>query len=305
MKNALQDTSPSAYNWPGKPVDRAVMLEFLQQILQDKMYNNFQHYALATPGVQRPFAAFFKLRLCWFFEFEGKGGLQAAFDGALSRHNITPGDVVITASNAIPDNEGDINIYSGFTIAFHMHLIRLHYVRSVKNSLQNNIYYHTIRPASGVLSHLTDALNVLIHTPGTNRQERCRPIIEAIVRQLYYEVSSEDLPAEKPAWNIARRIKDYLDHNYHRRINCSSTCEALNVNRTYATEVFHKSYQMSMQKYIQSLRLEAAVNMLINEEKIKIKDISFSCGFSSPCYFIKVFREKYGCTPEDFRKRKI
>ena len=60
-----------------------------------------------------------------------------------------------------------------------------------------------------------------------------------------------------------------------------------------------------MQKYIQSLRLEAAVNMLINEEKIKIKDISFSCGFSSPCYFIKVFREKYGCTPEDFRKRKI
>jgi len=38
---------------------------------------------------------------------------------------------------------------------------------------------------------------------------------------------------------------------------------------------------------------------------MSITDISYHCGFSSNAYFGKIFREKYGMTPLQYRNRNI
>ena len=45
-----------------------------------------------------------------------------------------------------------------------------------------------------------------------------------------------------------------------------------------------------------------AADMLAETSK-SIIEISEDCGFSSPSYFAKVFRDMMGCTPKDYREK--
>ena len=51
-------------------------------------------------------------------------------------------------------------------------------------------------------------------------------------------------------------------------------------------------------------RLNTA-KQLLDDTKMSITDISYHCGFSSNAYFGKIFREKYGMTPLQYRNRNI
>ena len=44
---------------------------------------------------------------------------------------------------------------------------------------------------------------------------------------------------------------------------------------------------------------------LLDDTKMSITDISYHCGFSSNAYFGKIFHEKYGMTPLQYRNRNI
>lgn len=57
-------------------------------------------------------------------------------------------------------------------------------------------------------------------------------------------------------------------------------------------------------EYVLEYRLNTA-KQLLDDTKMSITDISYHCGFSSNAYFGKIFREKYGMTPLQYRNRNI
>lgn len=57
----------------------------------------------------------------------------------------------------------------------------------------------------------------------------------------------------------------------------------------------------SPQTFIRSIRLNRAAELLRQEDR-SIADVTYAVGFSSPSYFVKCFREKYGCTPGEWRQ---
>ena len=57
-------------------------------------------------------------------------------------------------------------------------------------------------------------------------------------------------------------------------------------------------------EYVMEYRLNTA-KQLLDDTKMSITDISYHCGFSSNAYFGKIFREKYGMTPLQYRNRNI
>ncbi len=301
---AAKNTPVSNYNWPGMPAPREELTCFLKQIIEHDFVNGRQHYAFATPGVMRPFPAFFKLRICWMMELEGEKRCKSAFDGAVESRRLRQGDMLITASNAIPEDETESDLIAGFTVAFHTQHVRLNYTRRIKGSYQKISYYHTLRPASGVLALLVDALDIVIHDINGDRQERCKALIRVILPEVLRHVESEKNVVDTSIMKRVMQIKKYMDHNYFRNINCSSISKALNINRTYASGIFKKAFNESMQTYLQNLRLDAACNMLASEENIEIQNVARSCGFASRSYFIKVFHKKYGISPGAYRLKK-
>jgi AraC family carnitine catabolism transcriptional activator len=53
-------------------------------------------------------------------------------------------------------------------------------------------------------------------------------------------------------------------------------------------------------RYYQKIRLRVARNLLFYSD-MSIRDISLSCGFSSPPVFTRAFRAQYGQTPREYR----
>ena len=55
---------------------------------------------------------------------------------------------------------------------------------------------------------------------------------------------------------------------------------------------------------IQSVRLDRAASLLARKSG-DISEIAYNVGFSSPAYFSKCFREKFGCTPQEYTKKDV
>lgn len=72
-----------------------------------------------------------------------------------------------------------------------------------------------------------------------------------------------------------------------------------NVNKLQ--EGFKYVYDLTVNKYIQNVKLEAARDMLINSEK-NISEIVLAIGLNNRSYFSKIFKEKYGVNPKYFLK---
>lgn len=51
--------------------------------------------------------------------------------------------------------------------------------------------------------------------------------------------------------------------------------------------------------FVRTVRLKYAENLLVQNQK-SIKSICYECGFNTPAYFAKLFKEQYGQTPSDY-----
>lgn len=63
-------------------------------------------------------------------------------------------------------------------------------------------------------------------------------------------------------------------------------------------------YTRTVTEYIRHVRLEAA-RELISTTDLNISQIVYTIGFTSRSYFSKIFKEKYGVTPNEFKKQLI
>ncbi|WP_343762292.1 AraC family transcriptional regulator [Gangjinia marincola] len=65
---------------------------------------------------------------------------------------------------------------------------------------------------------------------------------------------------------------------------------------------FRYLYDRSINGYISNVRIEKA-RQLIEETDLTISEIVYSCGLSSRSYFSKIFKEKYGINPSEYKKQ--
>jgi AraC-like DNA-binding protein len=89
--------------------------------------------------------------------------------------------------------------------------------------------------------------------------------------------------------------------NPSRNLNIEELAQELNTNYSLFRRTFKKYTGLSPMQYHTSLRMKQAVYLLTNSD-LSVKEISFNLGFCSVFYFSKLFKEKTGRTPSDYRK---
>lgn len=92
------------------------------------------------------------------------------------------------------------------------------------------------------------------------------------------------------------RERFYLDSN----VNIDWVANALGTNRHYVSDYFNKVLHISFSEYINNLRLEHAVNLL-RSGRVPHSQVSYSSGFNNDHTFRRLFKQKYGCTPSQFK----
>lgn len=95
-------------------------------------------------------------------------------------------------------------------------------------------------------------------------------------------------------------FKQIIEANLFDQLSIDALARLNNLSLSSFKREFARHYNDTPANYIKTKRLEKAAELLtISTERIK--DIAFSCGFNDLANFTKSFREKYQCTPGEFR----
>ena len=78
-------------------------------------------------------------------------------------------------------------------------------------------------------------------------------------------------------------------------------------SQEYLARSMKKYYGMTTSQFINDLRLAYVVGRLVSAENDNdsMLELILDSGFQSPGHFYKLFQEKYGMTPKEYRKNKL
>ena len=97
-----------------------------------------------------------------------------------------------------------------------------------------------------------------------------------------------------------RKILLYLQEHFCEPITITDVATALNYSPKYFSRLFVKELGIPFHEYLNDLRLNYAYH-LIKYSNLSVGDVCYDTGFSSPSYFSKSFRQKYGISPNQLR----
>ena len=123
--------------------------------------------------------------------------------------------------------------------------------------------------------------------------------VEAVER--FIEQYSAVLSMVSPKYSDAvLKAVEYIDGAYTEKITLENVAEHAHVYSTYISELFKKEMGVSLNDYINNLRVILACELLRSSNR-SIGQIAEECGFSDQNYFTKVFKKFLNTTPSSYR----
>lgn len=98
-----------------------------------------------------------------------------------------------------------------------------------------------------------------------------------------------------------RCITDYLEEHYNHPISLDDLAREINLTKSYMCTLFKKEMHFSIVHYLLLIRIGWARLYLEQYPERNVYDIGKMCGFESPSYFGKKFKEIVGVTPESYK----
>lgn len=100
-----------------------------------------------------------------------------------------------------------------------------------------------------------------------------------------------------------QRAIGYINRHISEDLGVDSISEACYVSKYYLCRLFKKKIGVTIMEYVLQTRI-AMAKELLEKQKLSVTEIGALCGFSSPSYFSRVFKEKTGSPPFEYRKRR-
>lgn len=101
--------------------------------------------------------------------------------------------------------------------------------------------------------------------------------------------------------NTINQIVNYCNKNYNENISLQSISEHLHISTWRISHIFNEDLNINFRKYINTLRLNKAEDLLLNSS-LSVIEIAYSVGFENIRTFNRCFLSKYGCSPTAYRE---
>lgn len=104
--------------------------------------------------------------------------------------------------------------------------------------------------------------------------------------------------------SIFKQLEKYMFENEAYKdpnINREELAISLNTNRQYLSSAIKDETGLTFTNYINKYRLDNARKLLLEDDKAAIDDIIIESGFSSRSTFHRLFKERYGMAPHEFK----
>lgn len=111
---------------------------------------------------------------------------------------------------------------------------------------------------------------------------------------------TKNIDLHQPLW-LEKSIS-FMSMHYKEDLSVKQVAEWLGMSRTHFSQYFTKHKSISPSRYIESLRIHEAKNLL-QEQHLSITEIALSVGFQDLYSFSRAFKRRTGMTPTKYRLR--
>lgn len=121
-------------------------------------------------------------------------------------------------------------------------------------------------------------------------------------QQLIAERLEKQGKAEYGADEAAVIMENYIKEHYMEDINMELLAASLHFNLSYLGRIFSKMTGKSPSKYLTSIRINKARQLLKYNSELSIQEIGILCGYPNQAYFSRIFKNVTGESPIKIRK---
>ncbi len=98
-------------------------------------------------------------------------------------------------------------------------------------------------------------------------------------------------------------VLDYIsEHWSDPQLSRTGTARFFQRHPNHFSRFFHEHTQRNFRSYLNEIRLERSLHFL-RDLRYNVTDVAPLCGFTDVQYFIRCFRQRFGFTPGEYRKR--
>lgn len=155
----------------------------------------------------------------------------------------------------------------------------------------------------------------VIHTNGISIRNYIADCVELFLQKIaYYKHSASahlklallallrEVNREKNDYRLIQSVQEYIRNHYNNvEVNNQEIAEQFNYHPYHINRLMKAHTQKTLHEYLIDYRLHMAKNFL-RTTTLNVTAIAEKMGFSSYTYFIKLFRERTGISPLQYRK---
>ncbi len=140
----------------------------------------------------------------------------------------------------------------------------------------------------------------------TGKETPNREYIKTLLKALFIKLfDSADISCEpqteKSKQTPLRRSLEYIHSHFRENPSLSEVASIARYNPSHFSVVFRREMGQTYSKYLNNLKLSYAKELL-GYTDLKFEEICFECGFTSYANFLKIFKEKNGVSPSEFKE---
>jgi len=234
------------------------------------------------------------------------------------RHYINDEEFAIKAGNLLFVNYGCTHAFlvDDQLVAYNL-MIRVDYF--IKNMIKdNNLFYMLALTSFEKIQQELNDKSPLVFFDYSEREE-----IFNLFRNIEIELSQEELGKSsildsyiniilckvfrkifmkniRQELLIPQEIIDYISEHFNEKLSLGELSQKCFYSPAYFSRLFKKTFNMSFTDYIMDIRLKRCCELL-KDSNYTIEKIMEECGFFDKNTFYERFKNKYGCTPSEYR----
>jgi AraC family transcriptional regulator len=126
-------------------------------------------------------------------------------------------------------------------------------------------------------------------------------IIEGLMLEIAGETARQSFEKKTKSPDWLKKVENLLRERFNEQLSLAEIADFVRIHPVHLAQSFRKFRQTTVGNFLREIRLEQACRELIETEKT-ICDISNDNGFADQSHLSRIFKRKFGVTPNEFRK---
>lgn len=145
-------------------------------------------------------------------------------------------------------------------------------------------------------------LNVVDYLLKPVDQEELMELLAKLLKDIRREYLPRQILAEKEQTTEQRILCYIQEHFTEQSFSLGKLADEFHLSQSYLTRLIKQETGSSFSELLTNLRIDMAISLLMEKPDMKLVEIADKTGFASQHYFSRVFKEKTGFPPADYRQ---